>query len=471
MTDKLKYKLLGIIFILGYSSLSFELILLRQLVNFVGSNALITSIVIAVILLFLCVGYYIGSTISVRRLSFRTLVKRIVYTLSFWYVFACSYYVLGGFFYLMSTAGIVNPAIQVLFASFLFAAAPSVALGFITSYFGRIVHHYNADYTGRFMAIDTLGSVSGSLLTTLFFMPLWGVMSAVTALVLLNSSVLLFVSKRKDTVSEIVLCVCFTAMAFVVANERIWFKQSGLVLDNAIARLELIPTDFEQGKPQSVAMIINGSNSSKMSVKEELMFPYIDYINSNYINNLPTDKTNDILILGAGGFTVGHNDTRNNYIYLDVIGELKDISEQRFLGKSLTANKKFVVQDAYLYMLRNTQKFDLIVVDLYSSLSNIPVNFVTADFFEMVKSSLKPNGIMVANIITSPAFKTKYSRRIDNTLRYVFKHSLSRQIIFADKPSINPYDDELYNVLYAYYNNGEDDEIYTIDKNSAVFGQ
>lgn len=472
MTNRLKYGLLAVIFILGYSSLSFELILLRQLVNFAGSNALITSIVIAVVLLFMCVGYYIGSTVSVRKFPLRQVIERIVFGLSFWYVMACSYFFLGGFFYMMAQTDIIRPTLQVLLVSMLFAAAPSVALGFITSYFGRIVHHTDSDYTGRFMAIDTLGGVSGSLLTTLFFMPLWGVMSAVTALVFLNSSVLVLVSKRKDLFCNILVCLIFSAMAFVISNERLWFQSSHLMLDNAIARLEIFDTDFVEGKPQAAEMVINGSSSSKISEDKALMYPYIDYINSNFIDNLPTDKTNNILILGAGGFTIGLDDTRNHYVFLDVIGQLQEISEEHFLHQTLTDNKEFIVQDAYLYMLRNTQKFDLIVVDLYSSRMNIPVNFVTVDFFQMVKEHLAPEGIMVANIITSPSFKTPYSRRIDNTLRYVFEHSLTRQVVPAPETTLmNPYSDEMRNVLYIYYNVAADSVVYTIDKNSAIFGQ
>lgn len=472
MTDRLKHNLLAVIFILGYSSLCFELILLRQLVNFVGSNALITSIVIAVVLLFMCVGYYIGSTVSVRKFPLREIIEKVVFILSFWYVFASSYYLLGGFFYVMAQADIVRPTLQVSLVSILLAAAPSVALGFITSYFGRIIHHTDSDYTGRFMAVDTLGGVSGSLLTTLFFMPLWGVMSAVSALVFLNSSILVLMSKRKDFYCNILVCLIFCAMALVVSNERLWNKDSRLMVDNAIARLEIFDTDFVDGKPQSAEMIINGSSSSKISEKQELMYPYIDYINTNFIANLPETKVNDVLILGAGGFTIGLDDVRNNYVFLDVIWQLPEISEKHFLHQPLTENKKFIAQDAYLFMLNDAHKYDLIVVDLYSSRQSIPVNFVTLDFFKMVKNHLKPNGIMAANIITSPAFKTKYSQRIDNTLRKVFSHSLSRQVLPSPETSVfNPYTDDMRNILYVYYNGHDDDEIYTVNKNSAVFGQ
>ena len=53
MTAGLKYTLLAVVFLLGYTSMSFELLVLRQLINFVGSNTLITSVVITFILLFL----------------------------------------------------------------------------------------------------------------------------------------------------------------------------------------------------------------------------------------------------------------------------------------------------------------------------------------------------------------------------------------------------------------------------------
>ena len=58
MTTKLKICLLASVLILGYTSLSFELIVLRQLVSFVGANTLVTSIVMAFVLLFLSLGCF-----------------------------------------------------------------------------------------------------------------------------------------------------------------------------------------------------------------------------------------------------------------------------------------------------------------------------------------------------------------------------------------------------------------------------
>ena len=56
MSVQLKVMLLSVIFIMGYANLSYELIVLRQLINFIGSNTLITSIIMASIMFFLSVG-------------------------------------------------------------------------------------------------------------------------------------------------------------------------------------------------------------------------------------------------------------------------------------------------------------------------------------------------------------------------------------------------------------------------------
>ena len=84
MTNKLKLYLLSVIFLLGYTNMSFELIVLKQLVNFVGSNTLITSIVISTILLFLSIGYYIGSVISFSKYAIRLIILRLTIFLAIW---------------------------------------------------------------------------------------------------------------------------------------------------------------------------------------------------------------------------------------------------------------------------------------------------------------------------------------------------------------------------------------------------
>ncbi len=459
MTNCLKFSLLSIVFLLGYSSLSFELIVLRQLINFVGSNTLITSIVITFILLFMSIGYYLGSVIKFNNYNIRSLMLKMIIVLNMFFILASSYYIMEGFFSVTYFLNIKDFLLPVSIYCILFITVPSVFMGFITSVIGRIIHHYDTDYTGRFMAVDTFGSVAGSIATTLIFMPFLSVSITIVILTTLTSLCLIILCNKKHLIGCILLSLIFINMSYFINSEKFMRGTQNLIQDNALSRIEIISDDNEA----SILMKINGSFSSKISNDKSLMFDYVNFINNNFINSLDKNKIHNILILGAGGFTIGLNDNINNYTYLDIEKDLQKISEKKFLHRKLGNNKKFMNQDAYLFMLNDKNMYDLIVVDVFSSLRSIPLNFVTADFFEMVKNHLKPQGIMIANIITSPNFSNKFSQRLDNTLRYVFKHNLNRQVLH--------FNTDAANVEYVYYNLPEDNSIYTLDKSSAMYGQ
>ena len=471
MTDRLKYSLLAVVFLLGYTSLAFELIVLRQLINFVGSNTLITSVVMAFILLFLSVGYYFGSVVKFARRPVRTIMLNFAKILIVWYIIAGSYYLMEIYFYMLYLLGLHSSLGFVFVYAAAFLAFPSVCLGFITSVAGRVLHRYDTDYTGRFMAVDTIGSVLGSLATTLVFMPLIGVAATVIVLAALTAAAALLLCRRKQWKETAFLSVMLLLFAGAVNNEKLMNPEHTLIKDDAISRIAIEPADFDaSGKPQAKIMRINGSFSSKIAENEELMFPYVRFINDNFIKTLPKDAPRDILILGAGGFTIGLGDDFHNYTFLDIDKDLKDISEQKFLPNPLPDNQKFIAQDAYLFMLKTQQKYDLIVVDVYSAVQSIPMNFVTTDFFQKIKAHLKDNGIMVANIITSPAFTNEFSRRIDNTLRLVFPQYLQRQVLRNYNP-YQPDGEQLANVEYVYYNRPADNGFYSLNRNAALYGQ
>lgn len=45
------------------------------------------------------------------------------------------------------------------------------------------------------------------------------------------------------------------------------------------------------------------------------MFDYVRFINETFIASLPQDFPRDILVLGAGGFTIGLGDSFHNYTF------------------------------------------------------------------------------------------------------------------------------------------------------------
>lgn len=456
MTARLKFIILSAIFIGGFASLAAELVVMRQLSSFVGSTAVTASIIIGVIMAFMSWGYYNGSVTPIRKVNIRRTTVITFLSLGVLVIIAASFVLISLYFYLMEKIGIHSAVSRTFVYCLIMLSLPSFLFGRITSLLSRYLHKYNRNYTGKVMAVDTIGSVLGSILSTLLLMPLIGVNYTVVAVVALCLAGALLFSRRFLNWYWAVLVL---AGAVMLNRSSLLNELYNIVEDNAVSTISIIEADEGRSK----IMIQNDTFASKISSDDELMFNYIRYIEDNFLRTMPHDRPRDILVLGAGGFTLGRKDEYHNYTYVDIDAALQKFAENDFLGKPLGKNKKFIVNDANQFLNETAEKYDLIVLDTYSSLAFPPLDLVTREYFSRVKNHVKEGGIVAANIIASPDFKDDFTLNLDNTLRSVFNGSLQRQIF----GSFNPWNDkpQLSNILYAWYNRPNPRQIYTVNHN------
>ena len=457
MTRRIRFILLLAIFIGGYASLSLELIVLRQLSGFVGSTAITTSIVIGIFLAFMSLGYWRGAELPLNRNSARRIAARDFAVVALMVVLASSYILLDIYFGLMSVAGLKSNVLKTFIYSFAFLSFGPYLFGKITALLSRCLNRYNRNCTGKIMAVDTLGSVLGSILTTLVIMPFIGVNHTIIVAVVAAVAASALLAKKAAWYWLGLIIVS----AVLFNRNHLLRDVYNIVENNALSTISVFDTDDGRAR----AMVINGSSSSKISEDRELWFGYVRYVQENFIETLPKDRKRDILILGAGGFTMGEGDVFHNYTFLDIDRSLQKISEEKFLGHKLTPNKRFVVEDANQFLKDSTQKYDLIVLDTYSSMGIIPMDLITREYFARVKNNLKPGGIVVMNILTSPNFSDAFAVNIDNTIRSIFRHALSRQVI----GSFNAWEHQRANVIYVYYDVEDKGGVYTADKNAVFY--
>jgi spermidine synthase len=175
-----------------------------------------------------------------------------------------------------------------------------------------------------------------------------------------------------------------------------------------------------------------------------------------------------ILVLGAGGFTIGLGDTWNDYVFVDIDSDLKDLAEKQFLKRKLDNNKIFVAVPARGYLNQTKEKFDLIVVDVFHGLNNAPEHLVTREFFMQVRNRLTPRGIVIVNHLGSPLGEDDYARGLDNTIRTIFPHANRIPLYNFNPWRTVPSDDK--NVLYIAQNfaPGGNENIYTDNLNRAA---
>ena len=121
-----------------------------------------------------------------------------------------------------------------------------------------------------------------------------------------------------------------------------------IVENNAVTTVSVEEADGGRSK----IMMMNGGGASKVSDDPALRFDYVRFVEDNFIAPLPADgRPKNILIVGAGGFTMGLKDRHNRYVYVDVDASLQRISKI-FLPEKLGPNKSFVVQDANQFLKR-----------------------------------------------------------------------------------------------------------------------
>ena len=450
--------LIFLIFLNGYVSLSLELAVLRQLSFYVGSSAVVTSIIMAIFLGFMSFGYFVGESQKISDKKICNILNMNFLVIAAMSVLAASFPLISAYFVLMYLGGIESGAFQTFVYSLIFLSAGPFLFGFNTTLLSRLLHSYHKNCTGNIMAWDTIGSVFGSIATTLLLMPFVGVNYTVVLITLL--SVIGALILRRNLWIWI-LCALAISTSLYINSDMYQRKTFGIIVNNANSTISVSEYAGER------ILYMNGLPMSVYNSRTGEMADYINYLNQNFIDTLPTDKQYKILVLGAGGFTLGLNDTKNDYTFVDIERTLKDVSEKYFLDGKLTDNKTFIVDDASQFLKNTNEQYDFILLDVYSNSYQVPESLITVEFMERLKSRIAPNGIIAMNMIVMPEFSNKFARVFDNTFHRVFPHNTSRQVIGEFNPWQNNMGES--NVIYLYYNIDNDGRVYTINKTPVIY--
>ncbi len=414
----------------GYIILSSELLAMRQMIPFIGSGTDIFAIVIAAVLMPVAFGYYSGGRFNIKNRSgnYRTIRKKLLLNIIIAAAFllpALSYFILMFFFFGLRELGINNNIVQTTIYCLIFLVTPMYLLGqtipLVSNYFSKEKLSRN---TGRMLFISTMGSFAGSIVTTLVLMSLIGVNNSVIVIfAMLFILIIILGSKRTRNITVTMIMILIFS---IILNSNTAMEILNIVKNNKYSTMIIMHDD--EGTPH---LQINGNDSSKYSKTGE-KHRYIEFAERVAIDSIPKNaEPKNILIIGAGGFTFGHNDEKNNYIYIDIDKDLKEISEKYLLKEKLKDNKTFYPLPARAYLTKTDMKFDVILLDAYLGGLSIPEHLVTQEFFTEIKDHMNDKAVLVANFITSPTFRNKFSKNTDNTLRSVFPY-ISRHFINGD---------------------------------------
>jgi predicted membrane-bound spermidine synthase len=393
--------LFTVVFIEGYCSLGAEIIALRRLIPHVGSSIVVTAPTIGLFLLALALGYHSGSRVAA---DYRAVVAR---------NFLISAALMG--------AGLAGSSVNAIFAGTSAALAYLIFIGAILCplawLLGQTVPiltnlmraQRSGEAAGRALYWSTLGSFLGSVTLSLGVMQIFGVWAAVLlGAVMLVAGAALVQRPRPFTAMLLMSVAALSVAANLGDRQR---------ADTAYADYE-VEAVARPGMQTPRAFRVNNQVASLIDSSEPPLYArYIDHLRRILLEDLAY-RDRDILVLGAGGFTLSHREPLNRYTYVDIDPAIRGIAEQDFLRES--ARGEFVAADARRFVVDTACRYDAVVVDVYSARTSIPGHLVTREFWRDTRHALKPGGMMLANLILDGKLAGSYARNLLATIESAY---------------------------------------------------
>ncbi|MBP5998468.1 MAG: fused MFS/spermidine synthase [Azonexus sp.] len=392
----------AIVFIEGFSSLGAEVIALRRLLPHVGSSIVVTAPTIGFFLLALALGYASGARVAT---DYRAIVAR-----NFLISAALAGFGLAG----VTVDWMFVHLQPALIAYFVFIGGILCPLAWLLGQTVPILTNLmksarTGEASGMALYWSTLGSFLGSLSLSLLVMQWLGVSAAVLACSLLLVAGTLLLGGRQLKMALFCASTAAAAIGFNLHHE--------VTADTAYAEYIVGPAALP-GQKDPRAFWVNKSTASLIDDSEPPNYTrYIKRLRQILLDELEF-RERDILVLGAGGFTLSHREPSNRYTYVDIDPAIKAIAEKHFLREA--ARGEFIADDARRFVATTERRFDAVVVDVYSSHTSIPSHLVTREFWEGTRRVLKPDGVLLANLILDGKLETPYARNLLATIDSVF---------------------------------------------------
>lgn len=411
--------LILLVFVEGACALAVEIAASRILAPYFGTSLFIWANVIGLILLYLTIGYYVGG-----RLADRHPRASLLYTLTVAAAFLIALIPLVARPILSwSQSSFLTYSVGVFYGSLLAVillfALPVILLSCVSPFALRLqVEQVGRSGTiaGQLYAISTAGSLAGTFLSALLFIPTIGTYRTlfVFATALLLTSVLCLVLSGKSGSGGRVQVNLQRLFSLLLLVPMLW---STLAIHGPIK-----PADGSNGGGTLLAeresaynyiQVVQVENETQLILNEGVGIHSI-YDPHNILTGGPWDyfavaplfnsppfgpqQFKSVCVIGLGAGTIPRELTADygplaiDGVELD--GEIVSLARQYFHMDE--PNLHVIVQDGRYYLQTTQKRYDEIAIDAYQQ-PYVPFQLTTREFFQTVRSHLTPTGVAVIN--------------------------------------------------------------------------
>ncbi|MCM2272861.1 MAG: fused MFS/spermidine synthase [candidate division Zixibacteria bacterium] len=379
------------VIICGASVLAVEVLGTRVIAPFYGASLYLWSALISVTLAALSLGYVIGGRwadrgATIPRLSLIVGLAGLWIALIPWLRTP-----------VLAMAEPFGLRTAVLMTATVLFFPPLALLGMISPYVIRL-RAGSLDVVGRtagdLYALSTLASVAAALVTGFILIPNVGVsrlLLIIGGLLLATSALGFYGQKRLLFATALTLLLGVLSLLFFAPPGTVIDDSSGLLMvrESPYSEIRVVEMDGTRN------LLIDGSLHTGIDLTTwQTSFSYVNVLD---LPKLFFDEPGSALLIGLGGGSVVKNYTRDNWrIEAVEIDPAVTETARQYFGL-MEAEAQVYHMDGRQFLIDRDTAYDVILMDAFGS-SSVPFHLVTEEAFALVRSRLRPNGILAVNL-------------------------------------------------------------------------
>lgn len=389
--------LLWLVFLAGVGSMAIEMCASRLLAPFYGSSTIVWANIIGLVLASLSLGYWLGGRIADRRprarvLGFIVLAAGVVTAI----VPFAARPLLSLSVRALDTVS-AGAIIGSLLGSLFLFVPPVVLLGMVTPFAIRLSVPTVQDAgrtAGRIFALSTVGSLLGTFLPAIVFIPLVGTQRTLlgaAALVGLAAAILL--GWRWLIVGIVVAGLLLIPPGVVKPTPGLVFEEE--------SQYQFVQVAERDGKRY---LYLNEGQAVHSKWVEGSVFTGGVWDVFLTLPALMGRVPERVAILGSAGGTVARAYGRLfPTVRIDGVEIDGTVSKagRLFLGLDENPNLRVITADARPFLRSTGGRYDVIMADAYHQ-PYVPFYLATREFFALTRQRLRPGGIVALNVTTVP---------------------------------------------------------------------
>lgn len=444
-----------IAFLCGTAVMALEITGSRIMAPYLGTSVLVWTALIGVIMAFLSMGYWLGGKLADRSPSALKLAGIILCAA---FSVLCLGYFHRGLLATVAQSGFQAEMAAIVAATILFSPA-SLLLGMVSPYLVRVALQTRntpiektGAVIGRFSAVSAIGSILGTFLGGYFFISWIGSRMTVytIASVLMSVAFIALVSgKVKFAGHRLAFAAPFVGLALTAVavhqetqledmRQKMGFVEIDTRYNHLLVYTQPSADPRDHARTMRYLSTPPDLTQSAMYVDKPCELA-LDYTKRFALAWQLQPRSKDFLMLGGAGYSIPKYllATRRD-ITLDVVEIDPGMTRTARDYFELKDDRRMTIhhEDARFFLNRNAmnpdgKKYDIIMADTFSSVFNIPFQMSTVECAERMKASLKPDGLVVFNIIASLAGERG---QMYQALRATFEQVFPSVHIFPGQP-------------------------------------